>query len=98
MFCVCAVSIHLDTSVQVTNIGMNPPYVDLYYATTVFFSSCDCAQTFSQTGNGDFEGPSSTSKVFWLQEEDADTLPISLGVCRCVQCILNHVAEVTASV
>jgi len=35
MLCVCAVSIHLDTSVQVTNIGMNPPYVDLYYATTV---------------------------------------------------------------
>jgi hypothetical protein len=68
-FCACAISIHLDTSVQVTNIGMNPPYVDLYYATTVFFSSCDCARAFSQTGNGDFEGPSSTSKVLWLQNE-----------------------------
>lgn len=73
-FCACAISIHLDTSVQVTNIGMNPPYVDLYYATTVFFSSCDCARAFSQTGNGDFEGPSSTSKVPWLQKESANIL------------------------
>jgi hypothetical protein len=45
-FCVCAVSIHLDTSVQVTNIGMNPPYVDLYYATTVFFHRATVRKRF----------------------------------------------------